>query len=126
MGNVLRDNKVILKSALDGYKKLADSVLSGIFVTIVGRGVRLNFTYKDFSFYAPINGIRFDLESDDIVLVEKNDKAIICVNTYNVFKFKRLGIRALQVFQDIEYSTITSFMQTMGACIYDDMGKHYP
>ena len=126
MGNVLRDNKVILKSALDGYKRIANSVLSGIFVAIVGRGVRLNFTYKDFSFYAPINGIRFDLESDDIVLAEKNDKAIICVNVYNVFKFKRLGIRALQVFQDIEYSTITSFMQTMGACIYDDMGKHYP
>ena len=126
MGNVLRDNKVILKSALDGYKRIANSVLSGIFVAIVGRGVHLNFTYKSFNFYAPIKGIRFDLESDDIVLAEKNDKAIICVNTYNVFKFKRLGIRALQVFQDIEYSTITSFMQTMGACIYDDMGKHYP
>lgn len=117
MGNVLRDNKVILKSALDGYKKLADSVLSGIFVSIVGRGVHLNFTYKSFNFYAPIKGIRFDLESDDIVLAEKNDKAIICVNVYNVFKFKRLGIRALQVFQDIEYSTITAFFTDYG-CLY--------
>lgn len=126
MGNVLRDNKVILKSALDGYKRIANSVLSGIFVAIVGRGVYLKFTYKSFSFSAPIKGIRFDLESDDIVLAEKNDKAIICVNTYNVFKFKRLGIRALQVFQDLEYSTITAFIQTMGGYIYDDMGKHYP
>lgn len=126
MGNVLRDNKVILKSALKGYKKLADSVLSGIYITTVGRGIHLKFTYKDFSFSAPINGIRFDLDSDDIVLAEKNGKAIICVNTYYVFKFKRLGIRALQVFQDLEYSTITAFIQTMGGYIYDDMGKHYP
>lgn len=88
--NILRDNKAILKRVVKGYKDSANSLDSYTFVRFLANGCLVKFRYKDYAYHYVINGLSLDVEPEDIKVVEYKGKAIICLDTNNIFKFSRL------------------------------------
>lgn len=117
--NVLRDNKAIIKRVVKGYTDSANSLDSYTYVRFLDGLCGLNFKYKDYVYTYVISGLSLDVEPEDIKVVEYKGKAIICLDTNNIFKFSRLrdyGI--LMCPNDI---SISGLLHNMANLVYKDL-----
>lgn len=116
---MLRDNKAIVKRITKGYRDYADNLDSYVFVGFLDSGCILNFEYKDYKYSYVINGISLDVESEDIKVVEYKGKAIICLDTNNIFKFSRLRDDGIIMYpNDI---SISDLLHNMANLVYKDL-----
>lgn len=117
--NVLRDNKAIVKRITKGYRDFADSLDSYIYVNFMSSLCVLNFKYKDYKYSYVINGLSLDVESEDIKVVEYKGKAIICLDTNDVFKLSRLRDDGILIYpNDI---SISGVLYNLAGLVYKDL-----
>jgi len=117
--NVLRDNKAIIKRVVKGYTDSANSLDSYVYVSFMGNLCSLDFKYKDYRYSYIINGLSLDVEPEDIKVVEYKGKAIICLDTNNVFKFSRLRDDGILIYpNDISISNV---LHNMANLVYKDL-----
>ena len=119
--NVLRDNKAIVKRITKGYRDSADNLGSYVFVRFLGSGCILNFEYKGYKYSYVINGLSLYVEPEDIKVVEYKGKAIICLDTNNIFKFSRLRDDGILIYpSDI---SISELLHIMANLVYNDLSR---
>lgn len=117
--NVLRDNKAIIKRVVKGYTDSANSLDSYIYVNFLASLCVLNFKYKGYKYDYVINGLSLDVEPEDIKVVEYKDKAIICLDTNNIFKLSRLRDDGILIYpNDI---SISGVLYNMAGLVYEDL-----
>lgn len=122
--NVLRDNKAILKRAVDSYKGSANSISSGLFVSLLDNSLRIRFTYKDYSYSIPILGLSFIIDDSDITLVEYKGKAVICLDTKNVFNYNRLDVEGINYVMS-HMGSLSATLNGVANTIWSDLdSKH--
>ena len=119
--NVLRDNKAIIKRVVKGYMDSANSLDAYTFVRFLDNCCVIKFRYKDYAYTYSINGLSLDVESEDIKVVEYKGKAIICLDTNNIFKFSRLRDDGILMYpNDI---SISGVLYNMAGFVYKDLSK---
>lgn len=119
--NILRDNKAILKRVVKGYKDSANSLDSYTFVRFLANCCLVKFRYKDYAYHYVINGLSLDVEPEDIKVVEYKGKAIICLDTNNIFKFSRLRDDGILIYpSDI---SISELLHIMANLVYNDLSR---
>lgn len=123
MGNVLRDNKTIVNKAVSVYRRVADKRWSCVEISFIGT---ITFIYKDFNYSFRLQGLKFDVESVDIQLVEDNDKLIICLDTNNVYNFSRLIEDGLYFNGIPGFISINNVLNVIGKTVWNGMGKTHP
>lgn len=117
--NVLRDNKAIIKRVVKGYTDSANSLDSYVYVIFMSSLCTLNFKYKDYKYAYVINGLSLDVESEDIKVVEYKGKAIICLDTNNIFKFSRLRDDGLLLYPND--TSISGVLYNLAGLVYNDL-----
>lgn len=119
--NVLRDNKAIIKRVVKGYTDSANSLDSYVYVRFMSNLCSLDFKYKDYRYSYIINGLSLDVEPEDIKVVDYKGKAIICLDTNNVFKFSRLRDDGILTYpNDISISNV---LYNIAGLVYNDLSK---
>lgn len=119
--NVLRDNKAIIKRVVKGYTDSANSLDSYVYVRFMSNLCSLDFKYKDYRYSYIINGLSLDVEPEDIKVVDYKGKAIICLDTNNVFKFSRLRDDGILIYpNDISISNV---FYNIAGLVYNDLSK---
>lgn len=119
--NILRDNKAILKRVVKGYTDSANSLDSYVYVRFMSNLCSLDFKYKDYRYSYIINGLSLDVEPEDIKVVDYKGKAIICLDTNNVFKFSRLRDDGILIYpNDISISNV---LYNIAGLVYNDLSK---
>ena len=119
--NVLRDNKAIIKRVVKGYTDSANSLDAYTFVRFLDNCCVIKFRYKDYTYSYAINGLSLDVEPEDIKVVEYKGKAIICLDTNNVFKFSRLRDDGILSYpNDI---SISGVLYNVAGLVYKDLSK---
>lgn len=119
--NVLRDNKAIIKRVVKGYTDSANSLDSYTYVRFLGGLCGLNFKYKDYVYTYVISGLSLDVEPEDIKVVEYKGKAIICLDTNNIFKFSRLRSDGISAYMDD--ISISGILYNVAKLVYKDLTK---
>lgn len=117
--NVLRDNKAIIKRVVKGYTDSANSLDSYVYVNFMSSLCTLNFKYKNYKYAYVINGISLDVEPEDIKVVEYKGKAIICLDTNNIFKFSRLRDDGILTYPDD--ISISGVLYNLAGFVYNDL-----
>lgn len=117
--NVLRDNKAIIKRVVKGYTDSANSLDSYTYVHFLGGLCGLNFKYKDYVYTYVISGLSLDVEPEDIKVVEYKGKAIICLDTNNIFKFSRLRSDGISAYMDD--ISISGILYNVAELVYKDL-----
>lgn len=102
-----------------GYRDSADNLDSYVFVRFLDSGCILNFEYKDYKYSYVISGLSLDVESEDIKVVEYKGKAIICLDTNNIFKFSRLRSDGISAYMDD--ISISNVLHNMANLVYKDL-----
>lgn len=119
MGNILRDNKAILNRVMKEYTRLADNLDSTLYANFLDWTCNIKFSYKDYEYVFVVDGLRFDIDSSHIKLVEYNGKAIVCLDTNKVFNFGSL--RDNGVVSRYEDSSISGMLHLMAGLVWDDL-----
>nr|DAP06383.1 MAG TPA: hypothetical protein [Caudoviricetes sp.] len=119
--NVLRDNKAIIKRVVKGYTDSANSLDAYAYVQFLSGLCELRFRYKDYKHSYVINGLSLDVESEDIKVVEYKGKAIICLDTNNIFKFSRLRSDGISAYMDD--ISISGILYNMASLVYKDLSR---
>lgn len=118
---MLRDNKAIIKRVVKGYTDSANSLDAYVYVNFMASLFVLNFKYKDYKYAYVINGLSLDVEPEDIKVVEYKGKAIICLDTNNIFKFSRLRDDGILIYlNDI---SISGVLHNLAGLVYKDLSK---
>lgn len=119
--NVLRDNKAIIKRVVKGYTDSANSLDAYTFVRFLDNCCVIKFRYKDYAYTYSIKGLSLDVEPEDIKVVEHKGKALICLDTNNIFKFSRLQDDGILMYpNDI---SISGVLYNMAGLVYKDLSK---
>lgn len=119
--NVLRDNKAIIKRVVKGYMDSANSLDAYTFVRFLDNCCVIKFMYKDYAYTYSINGLSLDVEPEDIKVAEHKGKAIICLDTNNIFKFSRLRDDGILMYpNDI---SISGVLYNMAGLVYKDLSR---
>lgn len=117
--NILRDNKAIIKRVVKGYMDSANSLDAYTFVRFLDNCCVIKFMYKDYAYTYSINGLSLDVEPEDIKVAEHKGKAIICLDTNNIFKFSRLRDDGILMYpNDI---SISGVLYNMAGLVYKDL-----
>ena len=81
----------------------------------------IKFMYKDYAYTYSINGLSLDVEPEDIKVAEHKGKAIICLDTNNIFKFSRLRDDGILMYtNDI---SISGVLYNMAGLVYKDLSR---
>lgn len=120
--NVLRDNKAIIKRVVKGYTDSANSLDSYVYVRFMSNLCSLDFKYKDYRYSYIISGLSLDVEPEDIKVVEYKGKAIICLDTNNIFKFSRLRSDGISAYMDD--ISISGILYNVAELVYKDLTKN--
>ena len=104
-----------------GYIDSANSLDAYTFVGFLYNCCVIKFMYKDYAYTYSINGLSLDVEPEDIKVVEHKGKAIICLDTNNIFKFSRLRDDGILMHpNDI---SISGVLYNMAGLVYKDLSR---
>ena len=97
----------------------ANSLDAYTFVRFLDNCCVIKFMYKDYAYTYSINGLSLDVEPEDIKVAEHKGKAIICLDTNNIFKFSRLRDDGILMYpNDI---SISGVLYNMAGLVYKDL-----
>ena len=110
MGDVLRDNKTILNKTANIFSNAMEHRMSCIEVSFNGT---ITFIYKQFNYSFRLQGVRLKINPEDVKLINYRDKAVICIDTNNIFNYSRFKEEGLY------YNGISDFH------VYTECTKEY-
>ena len=119
----MRDNKNILTKSSKLYKESLNNGRSGVYVYFRGK---LTFTYKEYQQVVNLTGLRFGTFDKDIKVVEDKNKAIICLDTSEVYAFDRLEYDCVRYTHIASYMSLNDVLCEMGKLVWDGMYKSHP
>ena len=105
-----------------GYTDSANSLDSYVYVRFMSNLCSLDFKYKDYRYSYIISGLSLDVEPEDIKVVEYKGKAIICLDTNNIFKFSRLRSDGISAYMDD--ISISGILYNVAELVYKDLTKN--
>ena len=120
MGNVLRDNKTILSKAVNVFSNAMEHRMSCIEVSFNGT---ITFIYKQFNYSFRLQGVRLKISPEDVKLINYRDKAVICIDTNNIFNYSRLKEEGLYYNGISDFMSIQSVLKNIGKIVWNTMYK---
>ena len=120
MGNVLRDNKTILNKTVNIFSNAMEHRMSCIEVSFNGT---ITFVYKQFNYSFRLQGVRLKINPEDVKLINYKDKAVICIDTNNIFNYSRLKEEGLYYNGIYDFMSIQSVLKNMGKVVWSAMYK---
>lgn len=120
MGNVLRDNKSILNKTVNIFSNAVRHRMSCIEVSFNGT---ITFIYKQFNYSFRLQGVRLKINPEDVKLINYRDKAVICIDTNNIFNCNRLKAEGLYYNGISDFMSIESVLKNIGKVVWDAMYK---
>nr|DAT27124.1 MAG TPA: hypothetical protein [Caudoviricetes sp.] len=120
MGNVLRDNKTILSKAVNIFSNAMEHRMSCIEVSFNGT---ITFIYKQFNYSFRLQGVRLKINPEDVKLINYRDKAVICIDTNNIFNYSRLKEDGLYYNGISDFMSIQSVLKNIGKIVWNTMYK---
>lgn len=122
MGNVLRDNKTILNKTVNIFSNAMEHRMSCIEVSFNGT---ITFIYKQFNYSFWLQGVRVRLKinPEDVKLINYRDKAVICIDTNNIFHYSRLKEEGLYYNGISDFMSIQSVLKNIGKVVWNTMYK---
>ena len=120
MGNVLRDNKTILNKTVNIFSSAMSHRMSCIEVSFNGT---ITFIYKQFNYSFRLQGVRLKINPEDVKLINYKDKAVICIDTNNIFNYNRLKEEGLYYNGISDFMSIQSVLKNMGKVVWNTMYK---
>ena len=120
MGNVLRDNKTILNKTVNIFSNAMRHRMSCIEVSFNGT---ITFIYKQFNYSFRLQGVRLKINPEDVKLINYKDKAVICIDTNNIFNYNRLKEEGLYYNGISDFMSIQSVLKNMGKVVWNTMYK---
>lgn len=120
MGNVLRDNKTILSKAVNIFSNAMEHRMSCIEVSFNGT---ITFIYKQFNYSFRLQGVRLKINPEDVKLINYRDKAVICIDTNNIFNYSRLKEEGLYYNGISDFMSIQSVLKNIGKVVWNTMYK---
>lgn len=123
MGNVLRDNKTILNKTTNIFSNAMGHRMSCVEVSFNGT---ITFIYKQFNYSFRLQGVRLKINPEDVKLINYKDKAVICIDTNNIFNYNRLKVEGLYYSGISDFMSIESVLKNIGKVIWHNMYKTHP
>ena len=120
MGNVLRDNKAILNKTINIFSNAMIHRMSSIEVSFNGT---ITFIYKQFNYSFRLQGVRLKINPEDVKLINYRDKAVICIDTNNIFNYSRLKEEGLYYNGISDFLSIQSVLKNIGKVVWNTMYK---
>lgn len=120
MGNVLRDNKTILNKTVNIFSNAMEHRMSCIEVSFNGT---ITFIYKQFNYSFRLQGVRLKINPEDVKLINYRDKAVICIDTNNIFNYSRLKEEGLYYNGISDFMSIQSVLKNIGKVVWNTMYK---
>ena len=120
MGNILRDNKTILNKTVNIFSNAMEHRMSSIEVSFNGT---ITFIYKQFNYSFRLQGVRLKINPEDVKLINYRDKAVICIDTNNIFNYNRLKEDGLYYNGISDFMSIQSVLKNMGKVVWNAMYK---
>lgn len=120
VGNVLRDNKAILNKTVNIFSNAMRHRMSCIEVSFNGT---ITFIYKQFNYSFRLQGVRLKINPEDVKLINYKDKAVICIDTNNIFNYNRLKEEGLFYNGISDFMSIQSVLKNMGKVVWSAMYK---
>mgnify|MGYP006957972888 FL=1 len=120
MGNVLRDNKIILSKAVNVFSNDMEHRMSCVEVSFNGT---ITFIYKQFNYSFRLQGVRLKINPEDVKLINYRDKAVICIDTNNIFHYSRLKVEGLYYNGIPDFMSIQSVLKNIGKVVWNTMYK---
>lgn len=120
MGNVLRDNKTILNKTANIFSNAMEHRMSCIEVSFNGT---ITFIYKQFNYSFRLQGVRLKINPEDVKLINYRDKAVICIDTNNIFNYSRLKEDGLYYNGISDFMSIQSVLKNIGKVVWNTMYK---
>lgn len=117
MGNILRDNKAILNKTVNIFSNAMEHRMSCIEVSFNGT---ITFIYKQFN---RLQGVRLKINPEDVKLINYKDKAVICIDTNNIFNYSRLKEEGLYYNGISDFMSIQSVLKNIGKIVWNTMYK---
>lgn len=123
MGNVLRDNKTILNKTVNIFSSAMSHRMSCIEVSFNGT---ITFIYKQFNYSFRLQGVRLKINPEDVKLINYRDRAVICIDTNNIFNYSRLKEDGLYYSGISDFMSILIVLKNMGKIVWNSMYKTHP
>lgn len=120
MGNVLRDNRTILNKTVNIFSSAMEHRMSCIEVSFNGT---ITFIYKQFNYSFRLQGVRLKINPEDVKLINYRDKAVICIDTNNIFNYSRLKEDGLYYNGISDFMSIQSVLKNIGKIVWNTMYK---
>ena len=120
MGNILRDNKTILNKTVNIFSNAMRHRMSCVQVSFNGT---ITFIYKQFNYSFRLQSVRLKINPEDVKLINYRDKAVICIDTNNIFNYSRLKEDGLYYSGISDFMSIQSVLKNIGKVVWNTMYK---
>ena len=88
-------------------------MLWGIVCHVFSNGT-ITFIYKQFNYSFRLQSVRLKINPEDVKLINYRDKAVICIDTNNIFNYSRLKEDGLYYSGISDFMSIQSVLKNIG------------